>query len=117
MTFALSPGQAGDAPHGRALLERPGSPNRPLHLPMDKVYEGNETRQLVLDLSFIPVVSPLSTRAEPWEYDREMYKRRNEVERLLRRSKGFRRIFSCFDKLGLMFIAFIDFALIVEALR
>jgi hypothetical protein len=30
---------------------------------------------------------------------------------------GFRRIFSHFDKLDLMFIAFIYFALIIEALR
>ena len=51
ITFALSPGQAGDAPHGRALLERLGPPNRPLHLLMDKAYEGNETRQLALDLA------------------------------------------------------------------
>jgi transposase len=29
----------------------------------------------------------------------EMYKRRNEIERLFRRLKGFRRIFSRFDKL------------------
>ncbi len=84
---------------------------------MDKAYEGNETRQLALDLGFIPVAPPLSTRVEPWEYDREMYKRRNEVERLFRRLKGFRRIFSRFDKLDLMFIAFINFALIIEALR
>lgn len=46
-----------------------------------------------------------------------MYKRRNEVERLFRRLKGFRRIFSRFDKFDVMFIAFINFALIVEALR
>jgi transposase len=46
-----------------------------------------------------------------------MYKRRNEVERLFRRLKGFRRIFSRFEKLDVMFIAFIHFALIVEALR
>lgn len=52
ITFALSPGQAGDAPHGRALLERFGPPNRPLHLLMDKAYEGNESRQLALDLGF-----------------------------------------------------------------
>ena len=55
---------------------------------MDKAYEGNETRQLALDLGFIPVVPPVSTRVQPWEYDREMYKRRNEVERLFRRLKG-----------------------------
>jgi transposase len=84
VTFSLSPGQGGDAPNGRALLSRLGAPNRPMHLLMDRAYEGNETRQLALDLGFIPVVPPLSTRVEPWEYDREMYKRRNEVERLFR---------------------------------
>ncbi len=36
---------------------------------------------------------------------------------LFRRLKGFRRIFSRFDKLDVMFTAFIHFALIVEALR
>jgi transposase len=46
-----------------------------------------------------------------------MYARRNEVERLFRRLKAFRRIFSRFDKLDVMFLAFIHFALIVEALR
>ena len=84
---------------------------------MDKAYEGDETRQLALDLGFIPVVPPKSNRLEPWEYDREMYRRRNEVERLIRRPKGFRRIFSRFDKLDVMFIAFIQFALIVDALK
>lgn len=46
-----------------------------------------------------------------------MYAKRNEVERLFRRLKGFRRIFSRFDKLDVMFMAFIHFALIFEALR
>jgi transposase len=84
---------------------------------MDKAYEGDETRQLALDLGFIPVVPPKTNRLEPWDYDREMYKRRNEVERLFRRLKGFRRIFSRFDKLDVMFAAFIHFALIVDALK
>jgi transposase len=94
-----------------------GKPNRPLHLLMDRAYEGNETRQLALDLGYTPVVPPLSTRIEPWEYDREMYKRRNEVERLFRRLKGYRRIFSRFEKLDVMFLAFICFALIADGLR
>ncbi len=46
-----------------------------------------------------------------------MYKRRNEIERLFRRLKGFRRIFSRFEKLDVMFIAFISFALIADGLR
>jgi transposase len=84
---------------------------------MDRAYEGNETRQLALSLGFTPVVPPKSTRIEPWEYNKALYKRRNEVERLFRRLKGFRRIFSRFEKLDLVFIAFIYFALIVEGLR
>jgi len=36
---------------------------------------------------------------------------------LFRRLKGFRRLFSRFDKLAVMFIAFISFALIVDGLR
>ena len=56
-----------------------------------------------------PIVPPLKTRTDPWEYDREMYKRRNEVERLFRRLKGYRRIFSRFEKLDVMFIGFIHF--------
>ena len=88
-----------------------------LPLLMDKAYEDNLTRQLVLDLGMVPVVPPKSNRIEPWEYDRALYKKRNEIERLFRRLKGFRRIFSRFEKLDLVFLAFLQFALIIEALR
>ena len=117
ITFALSPGQAHDAPEGRRLLRKLGGANWPIHLIMDRAYEGDETRQLALDLNFIPVVPPKSTRISAWHYDRAMYRRRNEIERLFRRLKGFRRIFSRFEKLDVMFMAFINFALIVDGLR
>jgi transposase len=117
IVFALSPGSAHDAPEGRALLEDPGPMPEGLPMLMDKAYEGNETRQLVLDLGMIPVVPPKSNRLDPWEYNRELYKKRNEVERLFRRLKGFRRIFSRFEKLDVVFLGFINFVLIVDALR
>ena len=117
VTFSLSPGQAHDAPEGRQLLNRLGQQHDNPSLIMDRAYEGNETRQLALALGFIPVVPPSASRLDPWEYDREMYKRRNEIERLFRRLKGFRRIFSRFEKLDVIFLGFILFALIVEALR
>ena len=90
------------------------APLRPI---MDKAYEGDETRQLALDFGYIPVVPPKSNRLDPWEYDRAMYRKRNEIERLFRRLKGFRRIFSRFEKLDILFLGFLTFALIVEALR
>ena len=117
MTFSLSPGQTHDAPEGRKLLHRLGAQREPLPLLMDRAYEGNETRQLARRLGFAPVGPPRKTRLNPWEYDRQMYKRRNEVERLFRRLKGFRRIFSRFEKLDVIFLGFIVFALIFDALR
>jgi len=72
---------------------------------------------VALELGFGPVVPPKSNRIAPWEYDKEMYKKRNEIERLFRRLKGFRRIFSRFEKLDVLYIAIIHFALIVESLR
>ncbi len=55
-----------DAPEGRALLYT--LPELPVscHLLMDCAYGGNETRQLALDLGFIPVVPPHPNRLEPW---------------------------------------------------
>ena len=84
---------------------------------MDGAYEGNETTRLGRELGFTPVVPPNPNRLKPWEYDKELYKRRNEVERLFRRLKGFRRVFTRFDKLDVMFLAFVVFALIVIALK
>ena len=63
------------------------------------------------------MVPPQPHRLAPWEHDRLEYRRRNEVERPFRRLKGFRRGFSRYDKLDVMFAAFVLFALIVEAVR
>jgi hypothetical protein len=43
--------------------------------------------------------------------------RPNEIERLFRRLKSYRRVFCRFDKLDVLFTGFIVLALIIEALR
>lgn len=115
--FSLSPGNAGDAPQGRELLWKLGPSSANCSLLMDMAYEGNETWRLSMALGYSPVVPPHPNRLNPWEYDKELYKRRNEVERLFRRIKGFRRIFTRYDKLDIIFRGFITFAFIVDALR
>lgn len=117
IAFSLSPGQAHDAPEGRGLLKRLGARHDNPKLAMDGAYEGDETRQLALELGWTPVVPPSRRRIDPWEHDPEVYRRRNEVERLFRRLKGFRRVFTRFEKLDAIFLGFILFALIFEALR
>ena len=84
---------------------------------MDRAYEGDETRQVAVDLGYVPVVPPKQNRLAPWDYNQALYTRRNEIERLFRRLKGFRRIFTRFEKLDVMFVAFINVALIVEGVR
>jgi len=117
VAFALSPGNAHDAPQGRWLLKRLEKPSHRPALIMDQACEDDETRQPVSDLGFIPVVPPKRNRAAPWKYDRELYKRRNGVKHLFRRLKGFRRVFPRFDKLDVMSPGFVVFALIVDAIR
>ena len=46
---------------------------------MDRAYEGNETKQLVLQLGMVPIVPPKSNRVDPWRYDRNVHKKRNEI--------------------------------------
>lgn len=46
---------------------------------MDRAYEGDQTRQLVLDWGFASVVPSRKTHLQPWQYNREMYKKRNEI--------------------------------------
>ena len=84
---------------------------------MDRAYAGNETRECVSKCGFHPVVPPKSNHLNPWNYDKVIYKRRNEIERLFRRLKAFRRVFSRFEKLDLMFTAFVFIALIMEMIQ
>ena len=118
LTFSLSPGNSHDAPEGRLLWEDwDNKPEGVSHLAMDKAYEGDETRQLVINFGWDPVVPPKSNRIDPWELNRAAYAKRNEVERLFRRLKGFRRIFTRFEKLDTTFKGFIFFSLIAEIVR
>ena len=115
--FLLSSGEAGDAPKGRELLEQMGHQDTLIALLMDRAYEGDETRVLAISLGYNPVVPPKSIRREPWDYDKELYKKRNEVERFFRRYKRFRRICTRYDKLDVMFLNYFIFVLIFDALR
>ena len=79
-------------------------------LAMDKAYEGDACRAKVVSCGMCPVVPPKSNRKEPWEYDKELYKGRNVVERNFRRIKQFRRVFTRYDKLDITYNAFIAIA-------
>ena len=115
MIFRLSAGNKHDAPEGRKLIECIYSEHNHFLL-MDRAYEDNQTRKLAKEQGFIPVVPPKCNRKKPWKYDKELYKRRNEVERFFLRIKRFRRVFTRYDKLDLMYLGNLTLAMIFDAI-
>jgi transposase len=120
--FILSGGEASDAVSGRLPLDVVGRikapyEDDPLYVLMDRAYEDGETRMLAFEWGYSPVTPQKKNRKHPWKYDKELYKQRNEVERMFRRLKGFRRIGTRYDKLDLMFSLFIYLALSLIAVR
>ena len=116
LTFSLSGGEKNDSPEGMKLLNfTPVFENNEFIL-MDRAYQGDNMRLLAKNLGYEPVVPPKSNRLHQWDYDRELYKLRNQIERFFRRLKRFRRIFTRYDKLDILYSGFILFAMIIDSL-
>ena len=79
--FSLSGGNAHDAPEGEQLLDTFERLEGQLYMLMDRAYEGEKMRAKVMEKGYIPVVPPKKNRKNPWDYDKELYKQRNEIER------------------------------------
>jgi transposase len=99
------------------LIQSAAMPPNAEYCAMDRGYEGDKMRFLVIRLGLTPVVPPKSNRRISWDYDKEIYKKRNEAERFFLRMKRYRRIATRYDKLDFMFLGYFVFAMIIEALR
>lgn len=116
VAFSLSGGNHHDAPKGKLLVCRLKRLVEQRFMLMDRAYEGNSMRAKVIENGFIPIVPPKRNRRKPWDYDKEHYKQRNEIERYFLRLKRFRKIFTRYDKLDVMFCGFIYFAIVADVL-
>jgi transposase len=115
--FILSGGEAHDAPEGRLLLETVGKQETTVPLLMDRAYADFKTRFTAWDLHYNAVVQPKTNTTDKWEFDEELYKKRNAIERFFRRLKGFRAVFTRYDKLDTIFSGTVLFASIIILLR
>ncbi len=109
----LSSGDCHDAPEGRKSIEIIGEDFAGVPVLMDRAYEGDKTRELAKSSGHEPIVPPKKNRKIPWEYDKQLYKKRNVIERFFRRIKEFGRIFTRYDKRDEMLLTYIYFAIIV----
>ena len=88
--FHLTPGQDHDTPACRVLLTQlqPGQ-----SVLADKAYDADWIRELIWEQGAIAVIPSKPNRKLPKEFDADLYKQRNRVERFFGRLKAsFRRI-------------------------
>jgi len=76
----------------------------------DKGYDTNWFIELIEQQKAVVVIPPRSNRKVQREYDKQIYKERNLVERFFNRIKNYRRIATRYEKtacsyLGMIFIA------------
>ena len=98
-------------------MEIMGKQKQVIPLVMDRAFEDDYTRYIAQTLNFKPIVPPKKNRKNPWKYDKELYKTRNEIERDFRLIQGFRRIATRYDKLDTMYVGFVQLAHVFMAFR
>ena len=103
------------------LLDSAGQPIAwPIRLGGDKGYRADWIDQYLLDLGIEPVIPSKENEnrdARPVKFDREAYRQRNIIERLIGWLKECRRVFARFDKTAINFGGFIKMAFIQRYLR
>ena len=129
MHFCLTPGQTHESTVLDQLLEgadelladHDGEPVAwPVALAGDKGYRADWIDEYLLDLGIKPVIPSRENEdrsKRPVEFDREAYRNRNIVERLIGWLKECRRIFARFEKTAKNFAGMIRFAFIQRYLR
>ncbi len=107
-----SPGQDGDGPHGRDLLEE-FERGEMEHVLGDAAYDGDETREVIKKLKAKACIKPSKNRKTRKRYDKTRYKNRNQVERFFNRIKQCRRVATRYEKTIENFTGFIWLAALI----
>ena len=76
------------------------------HAIMDKAYDSDHIRTTLTEQAVIPVIPPKRNRTAVIDYDRDLYKVRETVERFFNNLKQLRRIATRYKKLSQTFLAF-----------
>lgn len=110
MRIAIAPGQSSDlAPASQMIADQSAR-----YVLADQAYDAEHFRQAIRSLGAEPVIPPHPTRKYPATYDRQRYKARNQVERLVSRLKRFRRIATRYDRRALYFLSVIQIVATLE---
>lgn len=104
--FIVTAGQDGDAPQAIPLLLG----EKPHYVLADKAYDSDEIVAHLANAGVAVLIPPKSNRKIHREYDKELYKERNVIERLFSRLKQFRKLATRYEKSKINFEALIYLA-------
>jgi len=76
----------------------------------DRGYDSNWFREALADREIEPCIPGRKNRKEPIEYDVDLYKQRNLIERMFGRLKDWRRIATRYDRCAHTFMSAICIA-------
>ena len=119
ITAVLTPGQRHEQVALEALLDRgavrrrgPGRPRlRPRRVAGDKGYSSPTARGRIRRRGMVPVIPTKSNEPRDPAFDREAYRERNRIERLINRLKQFRRIATRYEKRAINYLAMLTIAM------
>ena len=72
---------------------------------MDKGYDSNDIRKLLLAHDMVPGIPSKSNRTAAIDYDHDLYRLREKVERFFNKLKQFRCIATRYEQLSQTFLA------------
>jgi transposase len=106
LRFVITGGQVNDCTQADKLLEN----IQAQAVIADKGYDTDKVLETVEQLGAVAVIPPKSNRKIQREYDRELYKQRNVIERAFNKLKHCRRIATRYDRKTEYFLAFLYLA-------
>ncbi len=100
--------------HGAIRRPVQGRPRlRPRRLAGDKGYSSPTARSRLRRRHIRPVIPSKSNQRRQPRFDREAYRQRNRIERLINRLKQFRRIATRYEKRGVNYLAMVVLGMIL----
>lgn len=124
--IVITAGQRGDVTQARALVAgmqpravvaAQGGGGRPKAVVADRGYDADELRGYLAATGVEVVIPPTASRARKPPYDRDLYRERNAVERLMGRLKQCRRVATRYEKTARNYGAFVHLAALLVLLR
>ena len=94
MDFVVTAGQVNDCTQAIPLL----GARKTSHVLADKGYDTDAIVEHVAAMGAVAVIPPKSSRKVQREYDKDLYKQRNRIERCFSKLKHFRRFATRYEK-------------------